>query len=114
MVKHYLITVATHERMNVHGYLMSGDKQDVYGLADKMFSMAEERGLTPLGIVLSTELAAREGGKPDPRTVKTVREIVCKVDKEAQKNLKAAKDFHLTVFLMSDNYPDNEVLMALH
>ncbi len=114
MIKHYLITVATFSRTYIHAYLMTENRKYVDGVADKMLDLAEEQGLQPMGMILLTELANEVDGPPDPESIKLVRGTISKLNKEAEEHFRAAQNYHLSIFSLTENHPDNDPLMKLH
>lgn len=104
-VEHYLITICVNPALNLHGYVMTDDKRDLMAVADTMVEIAETNGPLRLPVILQTTL--------DTGT-DVVREIVCKYSEEAKQLLATATNYHLSVFEMRADCPDDERLMELH
>ena len=103
MTTHYLITMplaATH----LHAYLMAPNKRYLAPVIEQMSEIAEGAG-GYLPIILATTLST---------DVDTIREIISKRSEEARQHLETADDYHLTIFMMPKDDPDDIRLMKLH
>ena len=110
-IQHYLITVKLNSNFDLHCYLMTNDKKIIQAATNKLCDEAEKIGIGFLPVVLQTTLANADGG---PDGVDIVREILGKNSEEARETLKTAHDFHMTIFGMPSDHPDNMKLMDLH
>jgi hypothetical protein len=104
-MQHYLLTIVLSPTVHLHGYVMTDDKRYVVAVLNQMVDVAEATEARFLPVVLQTELT----GDAD-----AVREIVSKLSDEAKTNLATAKDFHMSVFAMEADSPDDHRLMELH
>jgi hypothetical protein len=110
-VEHFLITVDLHPQpYRMHSYVMTNDRRCLEGIANKMFDIIEkEAGVRIwLPIILQTTLGTTV------KSAKVVRDIVAKTSAEAKAALETATDFHLTIFMLRGNNPDDKTLMDLH
>lgn len=103
-MNHYLITLDLYPKHRMHAYLISR-KKDTTAVVNKMLDKAEEYNCRPSMITLVTELSTGIG---------TVREILTKCSPEVKGLLEFAKDFHVSVWTMPMDDPDDARLMALH
>jgi hypothetical protein len=99
---HFLLSVALSPHTNLHAYLMSRDKRDTLGAANRLLAEAAKLSNRVLPMVLATPLAA-DG-------VALVREIIASHSAEAKRLLQEASDFHITIF----STPEDAALMQLH
>jgi hypothetical protein len=107
MTKHHLLTIKISADVHMHTYLMApDDRRYVAAATNKMFDQIEKLGLRPLPIVLVTEL--------NKSGVKVVRATIDKNDDEASQVLATATDFHVSMWMMTGDHPDNASLMKLH
>lgn len=104
--EHYLLTVCLSSNLHMHAYLMcDGNRRWIEGTLNKMLDLAEKEGFRPLPLVLSTSLSTEAD---------IVREILSASSAEAKRHLDTATDFHLTIFTMPADSPDDARLMELH
>jgi hypothetical protein len=104
-MNHYLLTIPGYHQ-HMHGYLMCNGSQNIIENAiSRMMDWMEERGIGFLPAVLATQLTTG---------VKTVRKIASKQDESVGPLLSQATIFHFTVWMMSDDHPDDKRLMKLH
>ncbi|HEY1430780.1 MAG TPA: hypothetical protein VGF39_04010 [Stellaceae bacterium] len=110
-MNHYLLTLVlgptSHPRSYLHTYLMCAEDEDrqVAAVSEKMLDVAEEHGGCLLPLILATKLSSGSS---------LVRKILCERNEEARRLMAVAKDYHLAMFTMTDDDPDNAKLMALH
>jgi ferredoxin-thioredoxin reductase catalytic subunit len=105
MPKHYLLTIDVRHHAHMHGYVMCNDRRDLIGVLNRMLDKAEAIGLTPLPVILSTELTTG---------CELVRKIVCARSAEAKQHIETATDFHFSAWIMPTEDPDDRRLMELH
>lgn len=105
--KHYLITLCLDPGTNLHGYVMTTDESKLMAVAEKMVEVANDSGVWRVPIILQTQLNT-------VKDVDAVRGIVCALSEEARDAIATAKDFHMSVFAMSVDQPDDKYLMDLH
>ena len=104
-VEHYLLTMSLSPHVNLHAYVMTKNKRDLTRIANKMVDMAESSEPLPLPIMLQTKVST---------VADLVREIVCSLGDEVKRCIEAATNFHCTIFMLSDDHPDDSRLMKLH
>jgi hypothetical protein len=107
-VEHFLLTIPLTANMHCHAYLMTTNEQDAQRIASKMIESAEEYGLWAWPpVVLMTELSTG---------VEQVREILLAQEgaEEVRRSLNEATTFHVSIWLMRADTPDDERLMELH
>lgn len=106
-VEHFLITIDLCPLpMRLHSYVMTNDKHCLEGVWNKMFDVAEKQGWKiMIPMVLQTTLSTG---------AEIVREIICKLQPEVKPTMDAATDFHLSMFSLSTETPEDKVLMDLH
>src|SRR5262249_49092815 len=104
MMRHYLLTITPDPAVHLHCYVMTNDKRNVMAALNKMLEVAESTGARFVPIVLQTELRDEAD---------TVRDIISK-DEKVKQTLAAAKDFHVSIFGMEVDSPDDRRLIKLH
>jgi hypothetical protein len=103
---HYLLTIATTGGCHVHAYLIAVDPRYVERTAGEMIDEAERRGIGVMPMVLFTEL--RDAGRD------AVRDMLARLSPDVADLLKSATDFHRSIWVLSNDHPGNEQLLALH
>ncbi len=106
-IKHYLLTVQIASNARMHCYLMTDDERQAHAAADRLLTEAEKTGsdYPLLSVVLMTSLSTG---------VELVREIISARSAEVKRLLQTATDFHVSMWMMGDDDPDDARLMALH
>jgi hypothetical protein len=105
-MNHYLLTIYVSNRQHMHGHLMcNGNQNTIENAINRMMNWMEERGISFLPATLATHLTTGTN---------TVRKIARKQNKEVEKLISQATDFHFTVWMMPDDHPDDKKLMKLH
>ena len=102
---HYLITAPVLEGVNFHCYLVTNNRSDTLAATDRMFREVEKIGGHPLGAVAVTDLGD---------DAEDVRAIVIARSPDKGATLKAAKNYHFSMFATAKGDPDDVVLMAIH
>lgn len=107
---HYLVTVETLCPLRMHAYVMTSRKRDIQGIVNYCVDQAERHHVPLLGIVLTTPI-----GTDVNTDVALVRRIVSENGgADVQTTLAESHDFHLTMFLIDKDCPDDRQLMELH
>ena len=105
-MKHYLVTIVLNDmHSHMHGYVMTSDRKVLEAAMVEMMDIAEEQEPLRVPVVLQTELSTGS---------EIVREILCRLSNEAKECMRTATDFHRSVFVMTDDHPDDMRLMELH
>jgi hypothetical protein len=104
MIKHYLITIAVGQN-HLHAYVMTDDPSVINTVIDTMMNITEKAGPVLLPIMLQTTLDTG---------VDLVRGILCKYDEKLRESFDNSKRYHLTMFTMPSDHPDDKLLMELH
>lgn len=104
-IHHYLVTMDLGP-VHLHAYLI-GKQNDEMIAVEQMEKVAHEHGATgpTTQMVLITRLASG---------VSTVRRIIGKYSEDAKQAFLTATDFHLSVWMMPKDNPDDAKLMDLH
>ena len=76
---------------------------------DKLMDIVDKHITGYLPIILATCL----GSKIDD-DVKLVRKVASDTSDEVAKKLAAARNFHMTIFMLRNDHPDAKALMELH
>jgi hypothetical protein len=107
-MKHYLISVVLRvpPRAHFHGYLMCEDEKYVEGSCNKICKLCEEMGAKIFPAFMVTRL--------DAEGVETVRASAGALNPEFKECIAAATNFHISVWMMPDEDPRSEGLLALH
>lgn len=104
-VKHYLLTLGLVTGENLHSYVICNENKQLERVRHGMMTKAEELGGVTLPIMLETDLG------DDP---KEVQDYLFLYVPNAKELIESVKDFHLTMWAMPEDDPDNERLMELH
>ena len=106
-IEHYLITIDLHPQpARMHSYVMTNDKRCLAWVMDQMFAHADKQGLRiTLPIILQTKLSTGS---------EIVRDILRDLSPKADEALRAAKDFHYSIFMSRVGHVDDKRLMELH
>ena len=107
-MKHYLISVrlTSPPKTHFHSYLMCEDDKFVEQGCSKMSSLCEENGVEIFPAFMVTAL--------DADGIKLVRAVVSAESRRVKEGIAAAKDFHFSAWMMPDEDPPAEGLLALH
>jgi len=107
-VKHYLISVRlmSPPKAHFHSYLMCEDEKAVEMSCNKMCSICEENGFEIFPAFMVTTL--------DEDSVRLIRAVVYEGNPEAKECIAAATTFHISSWVMPDEDPRSEHLLALH
>jgi len=84
-----------------HAYLITSEDAHITYAANKLFDTAKPR----LPIILQTDISKDAGG---------VREIFCRFDPRIEETIKTAGRFHLSIIVLQEGSPDNELLLREH
>jgi hypothetical protein len=105
-MKHYLLTIAIAANAHMHGYLIAPDDRYAAHAIDELFEAATQAGCRPFEIALQTSLSTDDSRQ-------TVRAIVSQFE-EAKQALLTADEYHLSIWAMLNDHPDDKRLMKLH
>jgi hypothetical protein len=103
-LQHYLVSIDAGG-VHLHAYVMAPDQDYAHRAAERLVEIVEDSGRRFVPIILTTHLT---GG------VDLVREIISRRSEEAREKLKTATDYHLSIFQMPADDPDDARLMELH
>jgi hypothetical protein len=106
-IEHYLITLdLAPQPAHIHAYVMTNDEASLDRVINRMIVEAEKNyGPVTLPIFLSTKLGD---------ATEAVRNELCARLEDCAKTMAAATDFHLTMWIMHNDDPWTDELMALH
>ena len=108
--RHFLISIRTWDRMDLHAYVMCLDESDVSSVAHDLMDQVEKQELHAIPILLCTDLSDKKCAKD----VAFLRSFICERSPEAREKMAEATDFHYSGFVLSQDDPTSIRLMKLH